>query len=93
MSGAALVTGGRRGIGKGIALALAREGFAIAVNAEIDAPDLHATVAEIAALGVRAAPVVADVADIAGHAALLDAAEAAVGPLTTLVNNAGVGVL
>ncbi len=93
MSGAALVTGGRRGIGKGIALALAREGFAVAVNAEVDAPDLHDAVAEIEAVGVRAAPVVADVSDIAGHAALLDAAESAVGPLTTLVNNAGVGVL
>jgi 3-oxoacyl-[acyl-carrier protein] reductase len=93
MSGAALVTGGRRGIGKGIALALAREGFAIAVNAEVDAPDLHETVAEIEALGVHTAPLVADVADIAGHEAMLDAAEAALGPLTTLVNNAGVGAM
>jgi NAD(P)-dependent dehydrogenase (short-subunit alcohol dehydrogenase family) len=44
VSGAALVTGGRRGIGKGIALALAREGFAVAVYAVVDAPELHATV-------------------------------------------------
>jgi NAD(P)-dependent dehydrogenase (short-subunit alcohol dehydrogenase family) len=89
----ALVTGGRRGIGKGIALALAAEGFDVAVNAEVDAPDLHATVATIEDLGVRAVPLVADVADLAGHAALLEAAEAALGPLTTLVNNAGVGAL
>jgi NAD(P)-dependent dehydrogenase (short-subunit alcohol dehydrogenase family) len=93
VSGAALVTGGRRGIGKGIALALAREGFAVAVNAEVDAPDLHATVAEIAALGVRAVPIVADVADLASHEPMLDAAEVALGPLTTLVNNAGVGAM
>ena len=93
MSGAALVTGGRRGIGKGVALALVREGFAVAVNAEIEAPDLHETVREIEALGMRAAPVVADVSDVAGHESLLDAAEASLGPLTTLVNNAGVGAM
>ncbi len=93
MSGAALVTGGRRGIGRGVALALAREGFAVAVNAEIDAPDLHATVAEIRALGAEAAAVVGDVAEIAGHDATLDAAEAAIGPLSCLVNNAGVGAM
>jgi NAD(P)-dependent dehydrogenase (short-subunit alcohol dehydrogenase family) len=91
--GAALVTGGRRGIGRGIAMALARAGFDIAVNAEADAPDLHETVAEIGALGRRAVAVVADVADLAAHGAMLDGAEAALGPLTTLVNNAGVGVL
>ncbi len=93
MSQVALVTGGRRGIGKGIALALAKEGFAVAVNAEVDAPDLHATVAEIEALGAKAMAVVGDVADIEGHTAMLDAVEAGLGPLTTLVNNAGVGAL
>ena len=91
--GVALVTGGRRGIGKAIALALAEEGFAVAVNAETDADDLHATVAEIVAMGVPALALVGDVAELAGHEALLDAAEARLGPLTTLVNNAGVGVL
>ncbi|MEM9013283.1 MAG: 3-ketoacyl-ACP reductase [Pseudomonadota bacterium] len=90
---AALITGARRGIGRGIALALAAEGYAVAANAEVDASDLAATVAELQALGVRAAPVVGDVADIAAHEAMLDAAEAAVGPLTTLVNNAGVGAM
>lgn len=93
MTGAALVTGGRRGIGRAIALALARAGFDVAVNAEVDAPDLHQTVAEIEALGRRATAAVADVSDLAGHAPMLDAAEAALGPLTTLVNNAGVGAL
>lgn len=91
--GAALVTGGRRGIGRGIALALAAEGFGVAVNAEADTPDLADTVAELRALGVPAEGIVADVADIRVHDALLKAAEQAVGPLTTLVNNAGVTVL
>ena len=89
----ALVTGGSRGIGKGIALALAEKGFAIAVNALEQHAELENTLSELRALGVEAGPVVGDVADIAGHAALLDEAEAAIGPLTTLVNNAGVSVL
>ncbi len=93
MTAAALVTGGRRGTGRGIALALAAEGFDVAVNAEADTGDLAATVADIAALGRRAVAVTGDVACIAGHERLLDEAEAALGPLTTLVNNAGVGVL
>lgn len=94
MSGyCALVTGGSRGIGKGIALALAEKGFAIAVNALEQDAELDNTLSELRALGVEAGPVVGDVADIAGHPALLDKAEAAIGPLTTLVNNAGVSVL
>ncbi len=90
MSGAALVTGGRRGIGRGVALALADAGFAVAVNAEVDAADLQATVRDLEARSVAAVPIIADVADLGTHAAMLDQAEAALGPLTTLVNNAGV---
>jgi len=94
MSGyATLITGSSRGIGKGIALALAREGFAVAVNARKLGEEVETTVAELQALGVAAAPVVGDVGDIDSHAAMLDAAEAALGPLTTLVNNAGVSVM
>ena len=94
MSGyAALITGSSRGIGKGIALVLAREGFAVAVNARRMGPEIEQTVAELEALGVAAVPVVGDVGDIDGHATMLDTAEAAVGPLTTLVNNAGVSVM
>ena len=94
MSGyGALVTGGSRGIGKGIALALAEKGFAIAVNALEPDAELESTLAELRALGVRASPVIGDVSDISRREALLDDAEAAIGPLTTLVNNAGVSVL
>lgn len=90
MKGAVLVTGGRRGIGKAIALALAAEGFGVAINAEADTPDLAKTVRQIRSRGVAAEGIVADVADLRVHAPLLQAAEKAVGPLTTLVNNAGV---
>lgn len=89
----ALVTGASRGIGLAAAEALAREGFAIAVNGLADDAELHAAVARIAALGVPVVAAPFDVTDIAGHAAALARIEDALGPLTTLVNNAGVGVL
>ena len=92
MSGAALVTGGARGIGRAIALGLARAGFAVAINDRAHDAACDDTLADLARLGVRASLAVGDVADIGSHAGMLDAAEAAVGPLTTLVNNAGVSV-
>jgi len=94
MSGyAALITGSSRGIGKGIALALARAGFAIGINARKHNEEVEGTLAELSDLGVTAAAVVGDVGNIDGHQAMLDTAEAALGPLTTLVNNAGVSVM
>jgi NAD(P)-dependent dehydrogenase (short-subunit alcohol dehydrogenase family) len=91
--GQVLVTGARRGIGKAIALALAKADFDVAV-ADIDAgSELQAVANDIRALGYKSIAIQADVADIASHARILDEAEAALGPLTTLVNNAGVSVL
>jgi NAD(P)-dependent dehydrogenase (short-subunit alcohol dehydrogenase family) len=91
--GQVLVTGARRGIGKAIALALARADFDVAV-ADIDnGAELQAVAAEINKLGYKSAAIQADIADIASHERILDEAEAALGPLTTLVNNAGVSVL
>ena len=89
----ALVTGSSRGIGYAAAEALAREGFAIAINGLPDDPQLPDALARIQALGVPAMAAPFDVADIAGHDAQLARIEAELGPLTTLVNNAGVGVL
>lgn len=93
MRPAALVTGSSRGIGLAAAEALAREGFAIAVNGPADDAELQAAVDRIKALGVPVCAAPFDVTDIAGHDAALARIEDQIGPLTTLVNNAGVGVL
>lgn len=93
MSQVALVTGSSRGIGLAVAEALAREGFAIAVNGPVADDELARAVDRIAALGARVIAAPFDVTDIAGHDAQLARIEAELGPLTTLVNNAGVGVL
>lgn len=89
----ALVTGSSRGIGLAIAEALAREGFAVALNGPADDAELAAAEARLAATGARVLRAAFDVTDLAGHDARLGEIEAALGPLTTLVNNAGVGVM
>lgn len=93
MRQAALVTGSSRGIGFGAAEALAREGFAIALNGPAADDELSAALSRIEALGVPAMAAPFDVTDLAAHDQMLTKIEAKLGPLTTLVNNAGVGVL
>ncbi|WP_112312022.1 3-ketoacyl-ACP reductase [Pseudogemmobacter bohemicus] len=93
MSRVALVTGSSRGIGLAAAKALAAEGFAVALNGPADDEELRAAVATLAASGARVIAAPFDVSDIAAHTGALTRIEAALGPLTTLVNNAGVGVL
>ena len=88
----ALVTGARRGIGRAIALALAGGGFDVAVNDVTDSEELRATVGELSAHGVKSIAVIGDISDLAVHKAMFEKAETALGPLTTLVNNAGVSV-
>lgn len=88
----AFVTGARRGIGKAIALTLAGARFDVAVNDVADSEELRVTVAEITACGVKSVAVIGDISDISSHEAMLDKVEAGLGPLTTLVNNAGVSV-
>lgn len=86
----ALVTGASRGIGRGIALALAGEGHAVVVNYVRNGAAAQEVVDRIVALGGRAVPVRGDVADPAQHPALVDRAFAEYGRLDLLVNNAGV---
>src|SRR2546421_9913343 len=85
---AALVTGAARRIGRAIALALHRAGYAVAIQANRSAADAEGLRDEIARAGGRAAVVRADLSDHAVVAALVPAAAAAVGRLTLLVNNA-----
>jgi 3-oxoacyl-[acyl-carrier protein] reductase len=86
----ALVTGGGRGIGRAIARRLAREGASVCVNylARADAAD--SLVDDIRANGGRAIAVAADVADDAAVEGMVDRVSAEFGPVTVLVNNAGV---
>ncbi len=86
----ALVTGGSRGIGRAIALGLAREGADVAVNFAAHAEAAARTVGEIEALGRRALAVRADTAQRAQAEALVEEVAARLGPIDVLVNNAGV---
>lgn len=89
----ALVTGASRGIGLGAALALARQGFDVAINSLFDDEELALAVAKVQDLGVRAIGIPFDVTDLAAHVPALEKVESELGLLTTLVNNAGVGVI
>ncbi|MGI5212525.1 3-ketoacyl-ACP reductase [Plantactinospora sp. CA-290183] len=92
MSGrpAAVVTGGSRGIGRGIVLALAGAGYDVVVNYASNAEAAAEVGKEVEALGVRAHLVRADVSVDADRRHLIDEATAAFGRLDLLVSNAGV---
>ncbi|ACY95706.1 MULTISPECIES: SDR family NAD(P)-dependent oxidoreductase [Thermomonospora] len=85
----AIVTGAGRGIGRGEALELARQGAAVVVN-EFDAEAGKAVVDEITAMGGQAALHVGDVSEIDDAKALIDTAVETFGGLDALVNNAGI---
>jgi len=86
----ALVTGGSRGIGRAIALALATAGADVAVNYRERRADAEAVASEIRKRGRRAVALGADVASAAEVKRLVADAESALGPLSILVNNAGI---
>jgi NAD(P)-dependent dehydrogenase (short-subunit alcohol dehydrogenase family) len=87
---AALVTGAANRIGRAITLALAADGWAVAVHHHRSNAAAVALVAEIARSGGRAVALAADLADEAEATALVPAAIRALGPLGCLVNNAAV---
>ena len=86
----ALVTGGSRGIGRAVALPLARAGVQVAVNHRTRAADAESVCAEISSQGGRAIAVQADVSIAAQVAAMVRQVEQQLRPISVLVNNAGI---
>ncbi len=87
---AAIVTGGTRGIGRAIALELARRGAAVAFNYAKSAAAAEALKAEIESAGGRCLAAPCDVSDTAAAAEMVKQCKEAFGRIDFLVNNAGV---
>ena len=90
MTKTAVVTGASRGIGRAIALKLAKDGANVVVNYSGSQAKAEEVVAEIKALGQQAIAVQANVADADEVKALMGAAMDAFGSIDILVNNAGI---
>jgi 3-oxoacyl-[acyl-carrier protein] reductase len=88
----AIVTGSGRGIGRAIALRLAREGVKVVVNAKKGYEDVIETINMIKSVGGEAIPVLADVSTREGCRELARKAMESLGRLDILVNNAGLGL-
>ncbi|TIX12814.1 MAG: SDR family NAD(P)-dependent oxidoreductase, partial [Mesorhizobium sp.] len=88
----ALVTGGAKRIGKAIVEDLAAHGFAVAIHANRSGAEAEALAEQIRGKGGRAAVVAADLTDMDAVGDLVGRAEAALGPVTLLVNNASLFV-
>jgi len=86
----ALVTGASRGIGRDVALRLARDGAAVIVNHPGEEEYAQAVVREIVEGGGRATAMKADVAASTEVRAMVERATAELGPIQILVNNAGI---
>jgi len=86
----ALVTGGSRGIGRAIALELARRGADVAVNYNSNSGAADEVVAEVEKLGRRAFAIQGNVGDYASAGNLVKQAKEALGGLNCVVNNAGI---
>jgi 3-oxoacyl-[acyl-carrier protein] reductase len=86
----ALVTGGNRGIGAAIALALAADGADVAINYRRGEDDARATGAKITALGRRVALAQASVDDLEADVRMVEAVQAELGPIDLFVHCAGI---
>lgn len=88
--GTLIVTGGSRGIGAAVCRLAAARGYSVAVNFHFNSQAAAALVEEIARKGGRACAIQADVGRQADILRLFETAEMNLGPLTALVNNAGI---
>lgn len=88
----ALVTGGRRGIGRAICVELARRGFDIAFVDRVHDDAVEEALSQVLATGRQGLFLSLDIADVASHASVIGAVEAKLGAIDCLVNNAGVQV-
>ncbi|MFO1080914.1 MAG: SDR family oxidoreductase [Reyranellaceae bacterium] len=87
-----LITGGASGIGAETARRAAARGYKVAINYRSQADKAQRVVADIAAAGGQAVALPGDVTREADIVALFDAAQQAIGPLTHVVNSAGIGL-
>jgi NAD(P)-dependent dehydrogenase (short-subunit alcohol dehydrogenase family) len=88
--GVMVITGGGRGIGAATARLAAQRGYAVCVNYRSNAAAAESVVGAIRSSGGRAIAVAGDVAHEADVLRLFDAAASGLGPVTALVNNAGI---
>jgi len=93
MKKTALITGGSRGIGFGIARELAKAGFKLAVNGVREEKEAHATLAELRSLGSEVIYARGDISSSADRTLILEQVLRELGCVNVLVNNAGVAPL